>query len=243
MANRIGRSQLAQEAFGLVLANYLQLVRVTGRLTTVPADLDAHIRGKTPLIAAMWHGQHLMMPLARPKSMGPLAVLISRHEDAGAQAIAARRLGIEPVRGSGGPIDRQYYKGGAPAMRQLLRLLETGTSVAMTADVPKTARVAGLGIAVMAKLSGRPIVPTAVVTSRRLQFDTWDKSTLGLPFSRVIVVAGDFIEVAPDADDAALERARLAVQDGLDEAHRRAYAMVGASDPGADLRTARLGTG
>ena len=243
MANRIGRSQLAQEAFGLVLANYLQLVRVTGRLTTVPADLDAHIREKTPLIAAMWHGQHLMMPLARPKSMGPLAVLISRHEDAGAQAIAARRLGIEPVRGSGGPIDRQYYKGGAPAMRQLLRLLETGTSVAMTADVPKTARVAGLGIAVMAKLSGRPIVPTAVVTSRRLQFDTWDKSTLGLPLSRVIVVAGDFIEVAPDADDAALERARLAVQDGLDEAHRRAYAMVGASDPGADLRTARLGTG
>ena len=243
MANRIGRSQLAQEAFGLVLANYLRLVRGTGRFTTVPADLDAHIRGKTPLIAAMWHGQHLMMPLARPKTMGPLAVLISRHEDAGAQAIAARRLGIEPVRGSGGPVDRQYYKGGAPAMRHLLRLLETGTSVAMTADVPKTARVAGLGIAVMAKLSGRPIVPTAVVTSRRLQFDTWDKATLGLPFSRVIVVAGDLIEVAPDADDAALERARLAVQDGLDEAHRRAYAMVGATDPGADLRTARLGTG
>ena len=243
MANRIGRSQLAQEAFGLVLANYLRLVRGTGRFTTVPADLDAHIRGKTPLIAAMWHGQHLMMPLARPKTMGPLAVLISRHEDAGAQAIAARRLGIEPVRGSGGPVDRQYYKGGAPDMRHLLRLLETGTSVAMTADVPKTARVAGLGIAVMAKLSGRPIVPTAVVTSRRLQFDTWDKATLGLPFSRVIVVAGDLIEVAPDADDAALERARLAVQDGLDEAHRRAYAMVGATDPGADLRTARLGTG
>src|SRR5579871_1409218 len=211
MANRIGRSEFAQEAFGFLLANYLRVVQGTSRFTTVPADLDAHIRGRTPLIAAMWHGQHLMMPLARPKTMGPLAVLISRHEDAGAQANAARRLGIEPIRGSGGPVDRQYYKGGAPAMRQLLRLLEEGSSVAMTADVPKVARVAGLGIAVMAKLSGRPIVPTAVVTSRRMQFDTWDRATLGLPFSRAIVVAGDFIEVSPDADEAALERARLAV--------------------------------
>jgi len=243
MARRIGRSEFGQEAIGFVLANFLRFVQVTSRFTTVPADLDAHIAGKTPLIAAMWHGQHLMMPLARPRTMGPLAVLISRHEDAGAQANAASRLGIEPIRGSGGPIDRQHYKGGAPAMRQLLRLLEQGSSVAMTADVPKTARIAGLGIVMLAKLSGRPIEPTAVVTSHRLQFDTWDKATLGLPFSRAIVVAGDFIEVAPDADDAALERARLAVQDGLDEAHRRAYAMVGASDPGADLRTARLRTG
>jgi lysophospholipid acyltransferase (LPLAT)-like uncharacterized protein len=43
---------------------------------------------------------------------------------------------------------------------------------AMTADMPKRARTAGLGIVTLARLSGRPIVPTAVVTSRRLQFDT-----------------------------------------------------------------------
>ena len=118
----------------------------TSRFTTVPEDLDAYIKGELPLIAAMWHGQHLMMPLARPETMDRLAVLISRHEDAGAQALAAERLGITPVRGSGGPADRDYYKGGAPAMRELLRQLESGVSVAMTADVPKRARVAGQGI-------------------------------------------------------------------------------------------------
>jgi lysophospholipid acyltransferase (LPLAT)-like uncharacterized protein len=238
MARRLGRSQLGQEAVGLLLATYLRLVEGTSRYKTIPEDLDAYIKGKTPLIAAMWHGQHLMMPLARPRTMGPLAVLISRHEDAGAQAIAAERLGIVPVRGSGGPVDRQYYKGGAPAMRQLLRLLDAGTSVAMTADVPKRARLAGLGIVALAKLSGRPIVPTAVVVRRRLQFDTWDQATLGLPFSRAIVIAGDFIRVPSDADDAAMEVARIAVQQGLDDAHQRAYAMVGATDPGAHLRTA-----
>jgi lysophospholipid acyltransferase (LPLAT)-like uncharacterized protein len=238
MARRLGRSELGQEAIGFLLATYLRIVQRTGRFTTVPHDLDAFVRGKLPLIAAMWHGQHLMMPLARPATMGRLAVLISRHEDAGAQAIAARRLGITPIRGSGGPVDRQYYKGGAPAMRELLRQLDSGSSVAMTADVPKRARVAGLGIVTLAKLSGRPIVPTAVVLSRRIQFNSWDRATLGLPFSRAIVVAGELIRVAPDADDAALERARVLVQDGLDEAHRRGYAMVGAADPGAHLRTA-----
>jgi lysophospholipid acyltransferase (LPLAT)-like uncharacterized protein len=95
-----------------------------------------------------------------------------------------------------------------------------------------------MGVVTLAKLSGRPIVPTAVVASLRVQFNTWDRASLGLPFSRAIVVAGDFIKVAADADDAAMERARIAVQEGLDDAHRRAYAMVGATDPGANLRTA-----
>jgi lysophospholipid acyltransferase (LPLAT)-like uncharacterized protein len=236
MARRIGRSDWAQETIGFLLAAYLGLVRRTSRFTTLPDDVDAYIKDDLPLIAAMWHGQHLMMPFARPVTMDRLAVLISRHEDAGAQALAAERLGITPVRGSGGPADRAYYKGGAPAMRELLRQLEAGSSVAMTADVPKRARVAGPGIVALAKLSGRPIAPTAAVMSRRMQFDTWDRASLGLPFGRAVVVVGDLIRVSPDADDDEMEAARLAVERGLDEAHRRAYAMVGASDPGADLR-------
>ena len=238
MARRVGRSQWAQETIGFLLAAYLRLVQRTSRFTTVPEHLDLFIKGELPLIAAMWHGQHLMMPLARPKTMDRLAVLISRHEDAGAQALAVERLGITPVRGSGGPADRVYYKGGASAMRELMRQLDCGVSIAMTADVPKRARVAGHGIVALAKLSGRPIVPTAVVSSLRVQFATWDRATLGLPFGRAVVVAGDLIRVSPDADPAEMEVARRAVERGLDEAHRRAYAMVGASDPGAQLRPA-----
>ncbi len=238
MARRVGRWRWAQEAIGFLLASYLGFVERTSRFTTVPEDLDAFIKEDRPLIVAMWHGQHLMLPLARPDTMGRVAALISRHEDAGAQALALRRLGIVPVRGSGGPADRAYYKGGVPAMRELMRQLELGASVALTADVPKRARVAGLGIVALAKFSGRPIVPTAVVTSRRVQFNTWDRASLGLPFGRAVVVAGEFIRVSPDADEAEMEAARLAVERGLDEVHRRAYAMVGATDPGAHLRPA-----
>jgi lysophospholipid acyltransferase (LPLAT)-like uncharacterized protein len=237
MARRVGRSRFGQETIGFLLAKYVRLVQRTSRITTAPEDIDAHVAGQTPLICAMWHGQHLMVSLAWPEAIDRMAALISRHEDAGAQAAALHHLGVTPVRGSGGPAWARY-KGGFPAMRELLRQLESGVSVAMTADVPKRARVAGLGIVTLAKLSGRPIAPTAVVTSRRIQFNTWDRATLALPFGRAIVVVGDLIRVPADADDDAMEEARLAVQEGLDEAHGRAYAMVGATDPGANLRTA-----
>ena len=237
MARRVGRSRFGQETIGFLLAKYVRLVQRTSRITTAPEDIDAYIAGQTPLICAMWHGQHLMMTFAWPDAIDRFAALISRHEDAGAQAAALEHLGVTPVRGSGGPAWARY-KGGLPAMRELLRQLDSGVSVAMTADVPKRARVAGLGIVTLAKLSGRPIAPTAVVTSRRIQFNTWDRATLALPFSRAVVAVSDLIRVPADADDAAMEEARLAVQEGLDEAHRRAYAMVGATDPGANLRTA-----
>jgi len=179
-----------------------------------------------------------MITYAWPKSIARIAGLISRHGDAGAQAVALRRLGVTPVRGSGGRIGRVREKGGATALLRLKRELDGGSTVALTADVPKRARVAGLGIVTLAKLSGRPIVPMTVVTSRRFDFRSWDRASLGKPFGRGAIVAGDLISVAADADDAAMEAARRAVQTGLDEVLRRAYELVGARDPGADLRTA-----
>lgn len=225
-----------QEALGFLLAAYLRLVQRTTRFRYEPADVDAAIAGQTPLIVAMWHGQHLMISFAWPRSIVRMAALISRSVDGGAQASALRRLGVKPVRGSGGRQKRKSGKGGAPALRGLVRELDEGVSVAMTADVAKLARVAGLGVVTLARLSGRPIAPTAVVTRRRLDFKSWDRASLGLPFGDGAIVIGDLIHVPREADDAALEEARLKVEQGLDAVHARAYAMVGSRDPGADLR-------
>jgi hypothetical protein len=238
MTKRWPGAALAHETIGLGLAAYLGLVRRTTRFVSEPADIDKAIEGQTPLIVAMWHGQHLMISFARPQSMGRIAALISRHVDAGAQAVALRYLGVAPVRGSGGRGDRIRRKGGVFALRELKRQLDAGVSVAMTADLPKRPRIAGLGIVTLARLSGRPIIPIAVVTRRRFDFNSWDRASLGKPFGRGAIVVGDLINVAPDADDAALEAARRAVEAGLDAVHTRAYALVGARDPGAELRPA-----
>ena len=61
----------------------------------------------------------------------------------------------------------------------------------MTADVPKVARIAGLGVVKLAQHSGRPIYAVAMASSRRIELDNWDRSAINLPFSRMGLVAGD----------------------------------------------------
>jgi lysophospholipid acyltransferase (LPLAT)-like uncharacterized protein len=238
MFKRLGKTKIAQEALGFLLAGYIRLVGRTNRFVAEPADIDALIAGRTPLIVAMWHGQHFLISIARPRSLARVSALVSRHGDGGANAAALRRLGVSPIRGSGGGARSATRKGGAPAMREMLRALGDGVSVVMTADAPKRARVVGLGIVTLARLSGRPIVPVAVVTSRRFEFKSWDRASLGKPFGQGAIVVGDLIQVPLDADEALMETRRKAVEDGLDAVHARAYARVGAVDPGADLRRA-----
>jgi lysophospholipid acyltransferase (LPLAT)-like uncharacterized protein len=238
MAAEAAGGGFAEEALGFVFAQYLKWVQRTNRFVVEPSDLASSLGAHHPAVVAMWHGQHLMLPFARAPQMSRVLAMVSRHADAGAQAVALRRLGVEPIRGSGARGDKVREKGGARALIALRKELESGATVAMTADVPKVARIAGLGIVTLGRISGRPIVPVAVVTSRRFDFKSWDRASLGLPFGRGAIVIGDPIRVAPDADEAAQETARLAVQEGLDAVHARAYALVGGVDPGAGLRPA-----
>ena len=116
----------------------------------------------------------------------------------------------------------------------MLDSLADGHSIALSADVPKVARVAGLGIIKLAQASGRPIYPSAIATSRRLVLDNWDRTTINLPFGRGAGVATEPLSVPSDADDAALEDARRLLEDRLNTATRRAYQLVdGASGGGA----------
>lgn len=233
---RLSRMRAVSETLGSALARYLDLVRRTNRWVMDPADAYDRIGPLMPVIAAMWHGQHFMIHFAkRPEDRA--ASLVSRSGDGELNAIALRRLGVRPIRGSGARGRDFREKGGVSAMREMLRALDNGEMVVMTADVPKVARVCGLGIVTLAKRSGRPVVPVAVVTSRRFVLRNWDRSTFGKPFGRGAMVLGEPIFVAADADEAALEAARRAVEGELDRVHARAYALVGAADPGAGLKS------
>ncbi len=81
------------------------------------------------------------------------------------------------------------------------------------------------------------------MTSRRFDFRSWDHASLGKPFGRGAMVLGDAIRVSREADADALETARRAVEAGLDRAHARAYALVGARDPGARDRAVPAAAG
>lgn len=235
MGFSILKTRVAQETLGRLLAGYLRLVQRTNRIVFEPADIYDRVRPELPVIFAMWHGQHIMIPFARPDWM-PACSLVSRHGDGGFNAVALRELGIGAIRGSGALGKKIREKGGASAFLAMVRRLAAGDTMVLTADVPKRARIVGPGIISLARASGRPIRAVAVVTSRRIDFNSWDRASIGLPFGRCAIVVGEPILVARDADEATQEAARLALQASLDDVHARGYAIVGSRDPGAGLR-------
>ena len=219
------RSQWVQRATGIAAAHYLRLVWRTTRFIVEPPDVYDRIPQYAPLILAFWHGQHFLTPFVKPKGLRA-KVLISRHRDGEINAVAAERLGIETIRGSGTHGTDFAKKGGVFGFNALVRALREGTNVAMTADVPKVSRVAGLGIVKLAQISGRPIYPIAIATRRRIVLDNWDRTTVNLPFSRGAGVAGAPIYVPREADAETLELARKAVEEALNAATIRAYELA-----------------
>ncbi|NVK34440.1 MAG: DUF374 domain-containing protein [Rhodobacteraceae bacterium] len=231
MLKKIGRHPVTLNIIGTLLAYYLKLVHLTNRFTVEPKDIYEEMPENLPVIIAMWHGQHFMTPFARP-SHWPASVMISRSADGEINAIAARKLGLGLIRASGSQKSHQIAKrGGMRGFIEAMRALKDGSSIAMTADVPKgPARVSGIGIVQLAKHSGRPILPVAVATSRSIELNSWDRASVNLPFGRGGICAGDLIHVDADADDDALEAARLLVQERLSQTTTRAYELVGRSD-------------
>ena len=222
---RIAASPAFQETVGTLGAWYLKLVWHTSRLTLEPPTIYETV--KTPAIIAMWHGQHFLMPFIKKNDGQHRAkVLISRHRDGEINARAAERLGIGTIRGSGAHNGEFHRKGGASAFTEMLTALEEGYNVALTADVPKIARVAGLGVVKLAQHSGKPIYAVAIATSRRIELDNWDRTAVNLPFSHIAMVASEAITVPKDADAAQLEKSRQFVESELNRLTKRAYEIV-----------------
>ncbi len=227
-SKRLLRQPAMLAAAGSVAAAYLRLVRRTNPMTLEPHDIYDRIAPDLPVIIALWHGEHLISAFFRnPDRPGhQTKVLISRHADGEINAVAARKLGIGLIRGSGAHHGEFRRKGGVPAFKDMLTALADGYNIVLTADVPKVSRRAGLGIVKLAQHSGRPIYPLSMTTSRRKELDNWDRTAINLPFGRMYGVIGEPIRVPRDADDAALEAARLKVEQELNAASARAKLLA-----------------
>ena len=227
LVRNVLRSSWFQHAAGFLAAEFLRLVWLTNKFSFDPPQVYEIVEPRFPAIFAFWHGQHFMTPFVKTKESHRAKVLISLHRDGEFNAIAVERLGIGTIRGSGDHGSAFNRKGGVGAFKEMVRALAEDYNVALTADVPKRSRIAGLGIIMLARESGRPIMPFAMATSRFLRLKNWDRTTVNLPFGRGVLVGGEIIEVPPDADAATMERLRARLEATLNEATRRAYIQVG----------------
>ncbi|RFC65358.1 DUF374 domain-containing protein [Fulvimarina endophytica] len=223
-----GRSDAANSLAGFAIYRLLRFIERTQKPGNDFEAVRRLIFDNHPAIVGMWHGQHLLAPIFRPREL-PYVALLSRNADAEINARVVSRFGIDTVRGSGGRGGgTKSEKGGARAVIALRKALKAGSGVCMIADVPKgTPREAGYGIVTLARISGRPILPSAAVTSRRHVIQSsWDRTTVPLPFGRMAVVIGDPIYVPADADEALMEAKRSEVTRAIEAANEEAIRIV-----------------
>jgi lysophospholipid acyltransferase (LPLAT)-like uncharacterized protein len=224
----IAGSRFVKNAIASLLAGAIRLIRWTNPPAAGSFDSGWPHDNHKPAIIGLWHGQHIAAPAFRARRM-PVVAMFSRSADSELNALVAQKFGFEVVRGSGGREGADHRdKGGARALILLKKALAAGKNVAMIADIPNgTPREAGLGIVTLARLSGRPIVPAAIATSRRKVLEkSWDKTTINLPFGRSALIYGDPIHVDAGADAAEMERKRQEVTASLNLATEQAYRLV-----------------
>ncbi|HZP71029.1 MAG TPA: lysophospholipid acyltransferase family protein [Pseudolabrys sp.] len=231
---RFTASPIFQEIMGTLGAWYLRFVWFTSRPVVEPGTMDIYEMVETPAIIAAWHGQHFLMPFIRDAKRHRAKVLVSRHRDGEINARAAEKLGIGTIRGSGAHNGEFHRKGGALAFHEMLKALREGYNVAMTADVPKIARVAGLGVVKLAQHSERPIYLVAMASSRRIELNNWDRTAINLPFSRIGIAASGPIHVGRESGGNEIEDIRQRIETELNRLTARAYALADKS--GGDVQ-------
>lgn len=225
LAKSILAKETVQAALAACVAGYIRLVDGTSRWTVVNGEHVAALKkaGK-PCIVCFWHGRMLLLPCSWRSRM-PFKMLMSLHRDGRMISRVIAHFGQDAIVGS-------TTRGGASALRAILRALGEGTVVGFTPDGPRGPRMrASPGVAVAAKLAQVPILPVTYGAKRRRMLGSWDRFIVPWPFNRCALVWGDPIHVPADADAGALERARLEVERSLNAITRQADALFGREAP------------
>lgn len=221
LVKSITRSEPVRKALCWTVAQYIRLVRVTGRWTYVGGEHAAAMWGADkPFILCFWHGRIFMMPYIWRRPI-PFKMLASQHRDGQLIATTVAHLGIGSITGSSS-------KGGAAALRGILKSLKQGVSVGFTPDGPRGPRMrCSAGVIMAAKLSGVPILPATVAAKKRRILSTWDHFAVALPFTKGLYIWGEPLSVPRDADEAMVETLRLELENRLNALTREADVKMG----------------
>ena len=202
------------------LAFYL-LIRIIGRTTRFTVEGWEHLEAATrdgggPPIYTAWHDQVFLATYYFRRRR--IVVMTSRSFDGEYIARFIQRFGYGAARGSS-------TRGGTGALVEMVRLVRAGCPAGFTSDGPRgPRRVAKMGAVLLAKKTGRPVLPFAVCAARRYEVPSWDRLQIPLPFTRAQVIIAPPIHVPDDADEAMLEAKCNELQralDGLNECYDR----------------------
>lgn len=159
------------------------------------------------IIASFWHYTIIYVFYFVRKH--PATAMVSASKDGDYIAGLARQLGFNVVRGSSN-------NRGVGALKQLMRAGRNGESCAIVADGSQgPARVAQPGAVLLASRTGFPILPMGWSASRYMTINSWDKTAVPKPFSRIDYYYGEPIFVPRGVKGAEIEQYRLRLEESL----------------------------
>jgi lysophospholipid acyltransferase (LPLAT)-like uncharacterized protein len=196
-----------------------RVVRVVGE-----EHLQAVLERWPSFLPVYWHQHHLFCAqyLLGPRVGYKLRTgfLISPSLDGELGAMIMHRLGGHVIRGSSSNT-------GALAMKEYFQaLMREQVSPVLNPDGPRGPRFKFKpGAALLAQMSGRPMLPMAYAASRAWLIH-WDKFVLPLPFARIAIAIGPPQEVARGTDAAGIERVQAHMEQALHGTFRAARAAL-----------------
>ncbi|HEV2859511.1 MAG TPA: lysophospholipid acyltransferase family protein [Pyrinomonadaceae bacterium] len=192
------------------LAFYLA-INALGRTARFGVEGREHweeARAGGPPVYAFWHDQ-IFLTTYYFRRLG-IVVMTSQSFDGEYIARFIQRFGYGAARGSS-------TRGGVGALVEMVRLVRAGRPAGFSVDGPRgPRRVAKTGPLLLAKKTGRPVLPFAVNPAKSWKLSSWDRLQIPRPFTRAAVRFAPPIRVPPDADDATLEAKREELQRALD---------------------------
>lgn len=210
------RRKIASYLAGSILSSLLLAIiwtlRKTMRVTYIGDSVMPSFTARGEgFIGTFWHGRMLMLPFIYPGKC--LHILISTHRDGDIIANVMKGFGFNLVRGSSS-------KGGLSALREMVTLLKNGSDIGITPDGPKGPfQVVKGGVAQLAKISNKAIIPIAYSSSRHFICTSWDRFFLPLPFSKMVFMVGDPVYYTQGEE---IESFRLRIQEALIDVTARA---------------------
>lgn len=188
----------------------------TCRITVIGKENeDQFLRQGKPILFVSWHQGFIYFAYHFRNRNGVIMVSQSKDGEMGSRTL--KLFGFQSARGSS-------TRGGKHALEVMTDMVKrTQCSAGLVADGPRGPfGVAKTGIVILAKETGLPLIPVIWWARRKIIFNSWDKTLLPLPFTRIIFFYEPPIFVPADATEEQLEKMRADLTDQLNRMHKQA---------------------
>lgn len=206
---------------GVALFMYAWLVARTSRLIVEGEPAWPDVPGSSVL--AVWHDSapSLFVALAKRKPRATMAIMIATEPRGDSLTVLCRLLGLQVIRG-----DWEHH--GWPSVVRLADQIAAGACAVITPDGGAPRRLARAGALVLAAAAGASLIPIGADCHPAFsEPHKWDKPRNPLPFGRIAICTGTALKLDDFADTAALESARLRLEQALKASSDRARQALG----------------